>query len=87
MLLVGVLMAACFTLLVVYGILLTEGLGVTNYFHAPGEGFQPADMSQAQHILGHFQVSIVAMVFLSLLAVAGFAVGKRKAPAPAGQAA
>ena len=86
-LLVGVLMAACLTLLVVYGILVTESLGVANYFHAPGEGFQPADMSLAQHILGHFQVSIFAMVFLSLLAVAGFAVGKRKAPAPAGQAA
>ena len=86
-LLVGVLMAACFTLLVVYGILVTDGLGVANYFHAPGEGFQPADRSQAQHILGHFQVSIVAMGFLSLLAVAGFAVGKRKDLAPAGQAA
>ncbi len=87
MVLVGVLLAACFTLLVVYGIAVTEGLGVVNYFHAPGQGFQPADMSQSQHVLGHLQVSIVAMVFFSLLAVAGFAVGKRKALAPAGQAA
>ena len=76
-------MAACFTLLVVYGIQVTEGLGVANYFHAPGQGFQPVDMSQAQHILGHFQVSIVATVFLSFLAVAAYAVGKRKAPAQA----
>ena len=83
MVLVGVLIAACFTLLVVYGIQVTEGLGVANYFHAPGQGFQPAELSQAQHVLGHFQVSIVVTVFLSLLAVAGFAVGKRKAPAPA----
>ncbi len=87
MVLVGVLMAACFTLLVVYGINVTEGLGVANYVHAPGQGFQPADMSQAQHVLGHLQVSIVVTVFLSLLAVAGFAVGKRKAPTPASQAA
>lgn len=87
MVLVGALMAACFTLLVVYGINVTEGLGVANYFHAPGEGFQPAGMSQSQHIRGHLQVSIPLTVFLSLLAVAGLAVGKRKAPAPAGQAA
>ncbi|MGH9463272.1 MAG: hypothetical protein ACRD1X_18865 [Vicinamibacteria bacterium] len=87
MLLVGALMAACLTLLVVYGILVTEGLDVANYFHAPGEGFQPAGMSSAQHILGHFQFSIVAMVFLSFLAVAGFAAGKRKASTPAPQAA
>ena len=77
------LLAACFTLLVVYGIQVTEGLGGTNYFHAPGQGFQPAELSQAQHVLGHFRVSIVVTVFLSILAMAGFAVGKRKAPAPA----
>ena len=86
MLLVGVLMAAWFTVLVVWGIGVTEGLGVVNHFHAPGQGFQPADMSQSQHVLGHLQVSIVVAVFLSILAMAGFAVGKRKAPAPAGQA-
>ncbi len=87
MVLVGVMMAACFTLLVVYGIAVTEGLRVVNYFHAPGQGFQPADMSQSQHVLGYLQVSIVVAIFLSLLAVAGFAIGKRKAPAPVGQAA
>ena len=55
----------------------------TNYFHESGQGFQPAELSQAQHVRGHFQVSIVVTVFLSILAIAGFAVGKRKAPAPA----
>ncbi|MFQ5793260.1 MAG: hypothetical protein ACE5JI_22540 [Acidobacteriota bacterium] len=83
--LLGVLMAAAMTLLVIYGIAVATSLGIANYFHAPGEGFQPLGMSTAQHIRGHLQFSFVGMILLGLLAGIGFALGKRKAPSPVGQ--
>ena len=76
--LLGVLIAVVMTLLIIYGIAVTSGLGIPNYFHAPGEGFQPAGMSVSQHILGHIQFSVVGMLVMGLLAVIGFAVGKRR---------
>ena len=85
MLLIGVLLGAGLTLFVIYGIGVTEGLGIANYFHAPGEGFQPAGMTPAQHVAGHFQVSAIVMVFMAILAMVGFALGKRKAGEPATQ--
>ena len=85
MLLLGVLLGAGFTLFVIYGIAVTEGLGIANYFHAPGEGLQPAGMTQAQHVAGHFRVTAPAMIFLAILAIVGFAFGKRKAGEPATQ--
>ena len=83
MLLVGVLLGAGMTLLVIYGIGVTEGLGIANYFHAPGEGLQPAGMTPAQHVMGHVQVSAILMIFMAILAIVGFALGKRKAGEPA----
>ena len=83
MLLVGVLLGAGMTLLVIYGIGVTEGLGIANYFHAPGEGLQPAGMTPAQHVVGHVQVSAILMIFMAILAIVGFALGKRKAGEPA----
>lgn len=85
--LLGVLMAAVITLLVIYGIAITTSLGIANYFHAPGEGFQAPGMSTGQHIRGHLQVSVVGMILLGLLAGIGFALGKRKVPSPLGQGA
>ncbi len=76
--LLGVLIAVGMTLLVIYGIAVTTGLGIPNYFHAPGEGFQPRGMSVSQHILGHLQFSVVGMLIMSFLATIGFAVGKRR---------
>ncbi len=76
--LLGALMAVATTLLVIYGIAVTTGLGIPNYFHAPGEGFQPRGMSVSQHILGHLQFSVVGMLVMSFLAGIGFAVGKRR---------
>jgi hypothetical protein len=75
------------TLLVVYGIAVTTGLGIPSYFHAPGEGFQPAGISIAHHIRGHLMVFPVALVLTSLLAVAGLALGRRQGPASVGQPA
>ena len=83
MLLMGVLLGAGMTLLVIYGIGVTEGLGIANYFHAPGEGLQPAGMTPAQHVMGHVQVSSILMIFMAILAIVGFALGKRKAGDPA----
>ncbi len=51
-------------------------LGIPNYFHAPGEGLQPLDLSVGQHIKGHLQVSIVGVIPRSLLAGIGFALGR-----------
>lgn len=87
MLIVGTLIAAAVTLLIVYGIAVTTGLGITNYFHAPVKGFQPADMSVGQHIRGHLKVFPVAVVLTSLLAVMGLALGKRRARSTVGQTA
>ncbi len=84
--LIGILIASAATLLVIYGIALSTSLMIANYFHAPGEGFQPVGMTVSQHIRGHLQVSVLGMVLLSLLAGIGFMVGKRKA-AVTGQAA
>ena len=79
MILVGALIAAGMTLLVIYGIALTDSLGIPNYFHAPGEGFQPPGMSRGEHIRGHLQFSVVGVVVLSVFAGIGFALGKRRA--------
>ena len=87
MILVGALIATGMTLLVIYGIALTDSLGIPNYFHAPGEGFQPPGMSRGEHIRGHLQVSVVGVVVLSVFAAIGFALGKRRSPTPTGQAA
>ncbi len=85
--LLGALVAVATTLLVIYGIAVTTGLGIPNYFHAPGEGFQPAGMSISQHIRGHLQFSVVGMLVMGILAGIGFAVGKRRGGAGAVQAA
>jgi hypothetical protein len=87
MVLVGALIAAAVTLLVVYGIAVTTGLGIANYFHAPGEGFQPEGLSVAQHIRGHLSVFPLALVLTSLLAAGGLALGKKRAPGAVGQPA
>ncbi len=87
MIIVGVLIAVAHTLLVVYGITVTTSLMIPNYFHSPGEGFQPAGMSIGQHIRGHLQVSVPGMLLMSLLALTGFALGRRRTTTPAGQAA
>jgi len=79
MILVGALIATGMTLLVIYGIALTDSLGIPNYFHAPGEGFQPPGISRGEHIRGHLQVSVVGVVVLSVFAAIGFALGKRRA--------
>jgi hypothetical protein len=85
--LIGTLISISMTLLIIYGIAVTTGLMIPNYFHAPGQGFQPADMSVAQHIRGHLLFSFFGMILMSLLALIGFAIGKRKAVLPAGQTA
>jgi hypothetical protein len=87
MVLLGALLAASVTLLVVYGIALTTSLGIANYFHAPGEGFQPEGLSVAQHIRGHLSVFPLALVLTSLLAAGGLALGKKRAPGAVGQPA
>lgn len=87
MFVIGTLIAAGTTLLVIYGIAVTTGLGIPNYFHAPGEGFMPQGMSISRHILGHIEFSMPAMLLASLLACIGLFLGKRLSPAPAGQAA
>ncbi len=83
MLLIGVLLGAALTLFVIYGIRVTDGLGIANYFHAPGDGFQPAGMTPNQHVTGHLQISAIMMIFLAFLTMVGFALGKRKAGEPA----
>ncbi len=83
MLLIGVLLGAALTLFVIYGIRVTDGLGIANYFHAPGDGFQPAGMTPTQHVTGHLQVAAIMMIFLAFLTMVGFALGKRKAGEPA----
>ena len=85
--LLGILIAAAMTLLVIYGIALTTSLGIANYFHAPGEGFQPPGMSTAQHIWGHLRFSVVAMIALALLSGIGFGLNKRRARSPIAQGA
>ena len=85
MLLIGVLLGAGLTLFVIYGIRVTDGLGIANYFHAPGDGFQPAGMTPTDHVTGHLQVSVIMMIFLAILTTVGFALGKRKAGEPAAQ--
>lgn len=85
--LLGALLAAAMTLLVIYGIAVTTGLGIPNYFHSPGEGFQPQGMSVSRHILSHLLFSVVAMLAMSFLAVIGFAVGKRRGRVASTQAA
>lgn len=87
MALVGTLIAAAMTLLVIYGIAVATSLMIPNYFHAPGEGFQPAGMDVARHIKGHLQFSVLGMVIMSILAGVGFAVGKRRTAVPTAQAA
>lgn len=85
--LLGALIAVAMTLLVIYGIAVTTGLGIPTYFHAPGQGFQPRGMSVIQHILGHLQFSVVGMLVMSFLAGIGFAVGKRRGRVASTQAA
>lgn len=84
----GSTLAVFVSLLIVYGILVTEGLGVPSYFHSPGEGFQPEGISLGEHVGGHLRVATpVSMVILSLVASAGLALGRRRTLAPASQAA
>ncbi len=84
----GSTLAVFVGLLVVYGILVTEGLGVPSYFHSPGEGFQPEGISVGEHVAGHLRLATpVGMVLMSLVASAGLFLGKRRALAPASQAA
>ncbi len=86
--LIGSTLSVFVGLLVVYGILVTDGLGVASYFHAPGEGFQPGGISLRQHVAGHLRVATpVGMVVLSILSSAGLAFGKRRELAPASGAA
>ncbi len=87
MFVIGTLIASGTTLLVIYGIAVTTGLGIPNYFHAPGEGFLPQGRSIGRHILGHLQFSVVAMLLASILACIGFFLGKRRSPAPVRQPA
>ena len=87
MFVIGSLIAAGTSILVIYGIAVTTGLGIPNYFHAPGEGFLPQGMSASRHILGHLQFSVLNMLLASLLACIGLFLAKRRLPAPVRQAA
>ena len=77
MLLVGVMVGFVALQLVAYGIAVTEGLGVSSYFHAPGV-MQPAGITVTEHIVAHVKFSPILVVFLTLLASVGFALGKNK---------
>jgi hypothetical protein len=82
----GIVLAAAVTLLVIYGIAVTAGLGIPSYIHAPGEGFQPEGISPARHMLGHLSVFPVAAALTTLLALIGLGLGRRSATAPVGGA-
>lgn len=86
--LIGSTLAVFMSLLVVYGILVTAGLDVPSYFHSPGEGFQPADISVSEHALGHLRLAMpFGIVLMSLIGSIGFALGKKGAFTAANQPA
>ena len=86
--LIGSTLAVFTSLVVVYGILVTSGLGVPSYFHSPGEGFQPAGISVSEHALGHLRMAMpFGIVLLSLIASIGFALGKKRTLSAVGQPA
>ncbi len=86
--LIGSTLAVFMSLVVVYGILVTSGLGVPSFFHSPGEGFQPSGISVGEHIAGHLRIGMPFGIFLlSLLAGIGLALGKKRAFTAAGQSA
>jgi hypothetical protein len=77
MVLVGVMVGFVVLQLVAYGIAVTEGLGVSSYFHAPGV-MQPAGITVTEQIVTYVKFSAILAVFLTLLASVGFALGKSK---------
>lgn len=80
---IGALIAIGMNLLVMYGIVVTTGLDIPNYFQVPGEGLQAPDISTAQHVTGHLLFSLPAAVVTSILACAGLFLSKRRASTPA----
>jgi len=77
-LLIGIVIGTALAALVIYGIVVTTALGIPSYFHAPGEGFQPAGLTVADHVRGHLRFSFVGMIVLTVLGGIGFAFGRRK---------
>lgn len=85
-LLLGIVIGTALVALAIYGIAVTTALGIPNYFHAPGAGFQPAEWTVAQHVRAHLQGSFVVMIVLTVLAGIAFAFGRRKRQAAVGAA-
>lgn len=77
-LLIGFMIAFATTHLVAYGIAVTDGLGVSSYYHAPGT-LHPLGMGVRQNVEAHLKFSPVLILALTAAASMAFALGRRKA--------
>lgn len=81
MLLIGFILAFATTHLVAYGIAVTDGLGVSSYYHAPAT-LQPQGVGVRQNVEAHLKFSPVLILALTAAASAAFALGRLKAHPP-----
>jgi hypothetical protein len=81
MLLIGFIIAFAATHLVAYGIAVTDGLGISSYYHAPGT-LQPRGTGVRQHIEAQLRFSPVLTLVLTAAAATAFALGGRTARSP-----
>lgn len=81
MLLIGFIIAFATTHLVAYGIVVTDGLGISSYYHAPGS-LQSQGAGVRQNIEAHLKFSPVLILALTAAASTAFALGRRKAHPP-----
>jgi len=81
LLLIGFMIAFATTHLVAYGIAVTDGLGVSSYYHAPGAR-EPLGMGVRQHVEAHLRFSPLLILALTAAASTAFALGRRKAHSP-----
>jgi hypothetical protein len=78
-LLFAAMIAFATTHLIVYGIVVTNGLGISNYYHAPGI-LQPQGMGVRPHIAAHLMFSPLLTLVLTAAGCAGLAYARRNVP-------
>jgi hypothetical protein len=77
MLLIGVMIGFWTTHVIVYGIVVSNALGASSYYHAPGVR-EPAGMGMRPHVTSHLAFAPLLTLELAAFAGAGLALGRRR---------